>query len=154
MTSIAPPTKIVSKGFGRVFAVMGAILLAAGGGFAVASVGQSFNTTSVAGTVIDLEPPQPNQEGSLPVAEYEDAGRRYLAKGRVQFSPPAFSCGDVVSVLYRRDDPSVGYIDSFTDRWFIPSFFGSIGTVFLVIGIRLRRMHSIRDRCTSNAGTT
>jgi hypothetical protein len=51
---------------------------------------------------------------------------------------PAFERGDAATVLYRRDDPSVGYIDSFTDQWFIQGFFGTIGATFLVAGIRLR----------------
>jgi hypothetical protein len=50
-------------------------------------------------------------------------------------SPPEFHTGDVVPMLYLRDDPQVAHIDSFWQLWGLPSLAGIGGNFALLVGL-------------------
>ncbi|MGV2497673.1 DUF3592 domain-containing protein [Pelagerythrobacter aerophilus] len=116
--------------FGLVFAAVG--LWAWAGDRALAEAG-----TQASGTVIDLSRRYDSDSGSTyrPVVEFHDAkGTRHEFVGSVGSSPPAYSRGETVSVIYDPAAPGRAMIDGFLDRYFLPLVFGGMGGVFAVLG--------------------
>lgn len=116
--------------FGLVFAAIG--LWAWAGDRALAETG-----TQATGTVIDLTRDHDSDGGSTyrPVVEFHDAGgTRHEFVGSVGSSPPAYSRGETVSVIYDSAAPGRAMIDGFMDRYFLPLVFGGMGSVFAVLG--------------------
>lgn len=94
-------------------------------------------TISVPGKVVELTPSRGSEGGTLytPVFEFVDqADRTHRVKGAVASSPPPYETGEAVTVLYRPEDPEKAQLDSFTESWFVPLIFGSMGTVFTSVG--------------------
>ena len=94
--------------FGLVFGSIGLIFL----GVAVISVRAELNLRRGAvrapGRVIDLQPTSGSRGGTLykPVFEfYDDQDRKHVITGSVASSPPSFSRGEEVTVLYRPENP-------------------------------------------------
>src|SRR4051794_18771763 len=126
-----------ANGFGCALVGLGAALLAVGVAYGAAAAVQSVNTVGVTGRVVTYATRPGADEGYRSVAEYEVAGRRYGATAAVAFDPPTHAVGAPVRVLYRADDPAVGYIDAFTDRWLFPLVFTAGGAAFVAAGGRL-----------------
>ena len=75
-------------------------------------------------------------EGSMfPVVRYQVTGIDHECKGQVSSSPPSYTIGDKVTILYRPEMPADGRIDSFSDRWLAALMFGGAGLVFAGIGL-------------------
>jgi len=72
---------------------------------------------------------------SKPVVMYVVNGQEYELIGTIGTKPPAFHVGEVVTVIYRADDPSYAVIDAFVERWLFPLIFGGIGVVLGSIGL-------------------
>ena len=93
--------------------------------------------TSTQGTVIALDR-STDSDGDVsyrPVVEFFDKGQtRHEFTGDVGSSPPAYSRGEVVDVIYDPDGPGRAMVDSFTDRYLLPLVFGGMGCVFAAIG--------------------
>jgi hypothetical protein len=81
------------------------------------------------------------QRGSAPVVEFEVDGQTHQIQGKVFTHPPAFKTGDVIDVSYPPNNPADGVIDSFAERWFMPTVFGGVGSVFLIVGLVLILKH-------------
>lgn len=116
--------------FGLIFAAIG--LWAWAGDRALAETG-----TRARGTVIDLTLRRDSDSGSTyrPVVEFHDArGTRHEFVGSVGSSPPAYSRGETVSVIYDPAAPDRAMIDGFMDRYFLPLMFGGMGGVFAAFG--------------------
>lgn len=95
------------------------------------------NGTHTQGTVIDLASSR-DSDGDVtyrPVVEFLDAsGARREFTGSVGSSPPSFSRGEEVEVIYDPWSPEQAMIDSFTTRYLLPLAFGGFGLVFGGIG--------------------
>lgn len=72
---------------------------------------------------------------SKPVVMYTVAGQEYELIGTIGTSPPAFRVGEVVTVIYRPNEPSYAVIDSFVERWLFALIFGGIGVLLGSIGL-------------------
>ncbi len=114
--------------------LMGAVSLLIGLGFGVRSVGLWFGTVRTTGTIVGQER-QPGPEGGyIPVVAYEVDGSSYRCKGAVGSNPASFTIGQSIAVRYRAAQPSLGYVDTFFDRWLIPLAFGGVGLFFAGFG--------------------
>ena len=128
----------------RIFAWTGAIFLTVGLVFAAIGIwawaddrARAETGTRATGTVIDLERRHDSDSGSTyrPVVEFHDArGTRHEFVGSVGSSPPAYSRGETVSVIYDPTAPGQAMIDGFMDRYFLPLVFGGMGGVFALLG--------------------
>jgi hypothetical protein len=119
-----------------IFAALGTIFAATALAIAVSSWSFASGAVRTEGTV--------SSGGRRAVVRYEVDGRVYQVKSSISFSPPAYSVGEKVQVLYLPDNPAVARIDSFVDRWLFPVIFGAPGALFATIGYgmllaRLRR---------------
>jgi Protein of unknown function (DUF3592) len=80
-----------------------------------------------------------------PAARYSVDGKTYEARGRVSSKPPLYSQGEVVRIVYPLERPSEGRIDTFLERWLLPTVLLVIGSVFSLMGtvfIRVSRTTS------------
>ena len=76
----------------------------------------------------------------VPVVEYHVGGKQYTAAGTVGISSLGRKRkGDKVTVYFWNDRPDAGYLNTFSDRWACPLFFGGLGSLFAAIGIHLVR---------------
>jgi len=116
--------------FGLVFAIIG--LWTWGSNRALAESG-----TRTTGTVIDLARRHDSDSGSTyrPVVVFHDGrGTRHEFVGNVGSSPPAYSPGETVAVIYDPAAPRRAMIDGFMDRYFLSLIFGGLGGLFAVLG--------------------
>lgn len=118
---------------GLIFFVIGSVLAAIGVG--VGQSNWSFASTAheTDGTVIRMV--ASGKRGSSPVVRYEVDGKSFELQSSVSSSPPVYSVGDKVKVLYHPDEPHKGTIHSFLDQWFVPTLLAGLGSLFAVIGL-------------------
>jgi hypothetical protein len=134
---------------GIIFSVVGVSLLA-GGGYAGQST-YSFlgRVQSAPGRVVELMRSGSSRDGTTysPVVEYEGPDSRTIRfTGSVASSPPSYTVGERVTVLYDPTMPEAAKIDSFLDKWFLPVLLGGMGLVFTAIGQALLWTRLLRSR--------
>jgi hypothetical protein len=103
----------------------------------------TWHFTSVAqrasGTVVEMREQTDKDSGSTsyaPTFHFQDAsGSPHTVSSSFFSSPQEFHVGDVVTVLYRRDDPQSARIDSYWQVWGLPSLLGIGGCIELPIGL-------------------
>ena len=110
----------IPRWFPRVFRMMGATFAIVGIGFGCYSIVFGIGAKEVQGTVTEI------LDGS-PVVEYEVNGKAFSFQSSLSSTPPMYSTGDKVSVLYRPNNPGWAQINSFTDRWLFPVVFTVAG---------------------------
>jgi hypothetical protein len=76
-----------------------------------------------------------NRPAFAPAVEYRVEGKSYRIQGHISSSNPAYAVGEKVAVLYPPGHPAEGTIDSFSEKWLGPLFFGVIGLLFAAIGL-------------------
>lgn len=123
---------------GSIFAAVG--LLFAVGAALVFLKDRSFADSGVRapGTVIEMIGSRDSDDSYTykPVVEFRDAdGQRHVFASSVSSSPPQYSTGEAVTVIYAPGSPDRAIIDSFVDRFLMPLIFGGLGTVFAMIGL-------------------
>ncbi len=129
------PRNIAKLAMG-LFAVLGFGMLIVGGVLLTSSWDLLASGARAEGRVIDLEYRRSDDGGSYyPVVRFRSAGGEEITlRSRVGTSPPAFSEGEAVTVLYDPRDPYAGKIDSFSQLWFGPLMLGLMGSIFGGIG--------------------
>jgi len=71
-----------------------------------------------------------------PVFEFKDLqGIKRRLRSSTGSSPPSYSIGAEVQVLYSRDDPASAKIDSFRDLWFTPVLASTLGALLMPIPV-------------------
>ena len=125
---------------GGIFAAVGLVLVAGAGWFYLAD--RSFAEAGVhtQGVVIEMIGSRDSDSDYTykPVVEFLDAdGRRHMFTSSVSSSPPQYSTGERVEVIYAPDSPDEAVIDSFLDRFLLPLVFGGLGTLLAAIGLGL-----------------
>jgi hypothetical protein len=75
-----------------------------------------------------------DSSGARPVVSYELRGEPYQMTGNVWLSPPAYTVGDQVQVLYPPDQPKAARLYSWFEFWFVPTLLGSAGLLFVLVG--------------------
>ncbi len=123
---------------GAIFTPLGLIFAAVGGWFYLADRDLASSGVRTPGTVIELAGGR-DSDGDYsyrPVVEFFDAsGTRQVFASSVSSSPPSYSTGERVTVIYRPGAPDDAIIDSFVDRFLLPLMFGGIGAIFAAIGL-------------------
>lgn len=129
---------------GRVVFWIGGIFAAVGLVFAIGAAivflkDRSFaaNGVRAPGTVIEMIGSRDSDDGYTykPVVEFRDAdGQPHVFSSSVSSSPPQYSTGEAVTVIYAPGSPDRAIIDSFVDRYLMPLIFGGLGTLFTIIG--------------------
>lgn len=127
-----------AKVVGIVFAIIGTIFSAVGFGFAWSSWSLLSVAERTEGTVIRMVARQRgahnrNRGGAAPVVEFHVAGERHEYHSKLSTSPPQFSVGEKVTILYDPKNPRDAGIDSFVTLWLFPTVFGGIGAVMLTV---------------------
>jgi hypothetical protein len=122
---------------GGIFAAVGLVLAVSAGWVFLKD--RSFAATGVRapGSVIEMIGSR-DSDGDYtykPVVEFHDAeGQRHVFSSTVSSSPPQYSTGEAVTVIYAPGSPDRAIIDSFVDRYLMPLIFGGLGTLFAIIG--------------------
>ena len=108
---------------------------------------QAFLETAdhAVGTVVHLEERDLSDGDSntyAAVVEYSDRrGAKFKFVDSFSSSPPRYHAGDIVNVLYNREDPNIAQIDrGFLNHW-ATALLGVPGVLFLVMGL-----HSVTKR--------
>ena len=70
-----------------------------------------------------------------PKVEFLDgAGKKFAFQSSMSSSPPSFSLGEQVDVIYPKDNPQTAKIKSTMSLWGLSIILGGMGLVFMVIG--------------------
>lgn len=125
---------------GLFFAAFGLIFAGIGGYFFVKDQRLAASGVRASGEVVALHESY-DSDGDrtyAPVFVFQDAnGTRHEVTSSVKTSPPAFSRGEAIEVIYDPALPGQAVIDSFTQRHLFPLAFGGMGGVFAAIGLGL-----------------
>lgn len=120
-----------------VFGLIGLVLIGAAAAVYFADRRVTTDALRAEGIVVEL---MRSGKGYKPLVHIQVEGRTHEILGTVSSSPPSFSVGDRVDVLYPPGNPAAGVIDSFMERYFVPvlltglgAIFGSIGLVFGIV---------------------
>jgi Protein of unknown function (DUF3592) len=139
-------TRIVVIGtllfIGLIFGLIGA-------GIGLYSYSKAQNAERTTGEVVKMLAAG-GKGGSKPVVRYTVDGRDFEIQGWISTSPPAYTVGEKVTVLYDRNNPADGHIDTFVERWLFPVIFSGIGGVLLFVSLVV--MLSMRPRRPVNFG--
>jgi hypothetical protein len=137
----------VFKLLGSIFFAIGLAMLGAAFFVWQSAAGFAAHAITADGVVVDLVG-RGSSRGLAPVVEFTTSdGRTQRITGSISSSPPAYSSGERVRVLYEAANPQAARIDSKLEMWFLPMLFGGLGTVFASIGggflgyiVRTRRL--------------
>ena len=116
----------------RAFRIVGVMFVLGGIGFGVYSIAFGIGAKDVQGIVTQMD-------GGSPVVDYEVGGQHFSLRSPISSSPPAYSVGDKVVVLYRPNNPASAQNDSFIDRWFFAVVFSGVGIVTVISSYLLQR---------------
>lgn len=122
----------------RSFRYLGLLFAAIGICFGIYSLLFAIGCAEAPGTVVRVV-------GGRPVVEYPVRGKPFTIQGAVSSSPPAYTVGERVSVLYRPRNPSVARINTFTECWLFPLAFTAFGTVFFVVATFAPRVMGMEE---------
>lgn len=97
---------------------------------------RGIGTRSTVGRVIDEIAVRDagHQTHYRPVIHYRVGDKAYRVEGATAWSPPMYRVGETVRVRYEVNRPENAVFDGFFDRWFLPSLFLGVGSVFLAVG--------------------
>ena len=104
-----------------------------GSGLTVVSVTSGAGREPVDGTVVELV----GEDMTSPVVEYQVEGVSCRVQGGVASSPSAHELGDQVTVLYEKELPGEGHIDTFIERWLLPIVAAVAGFNLLLLSLAL-----------------
>ncbi|HWG19791.1 MAG TPA: DUF3592 domain-containing protein [Terracidiphilus sp.] len=132
------------------FPCVGVIFLALSGVFALFTRSFIQRAVSTDGTVVKLVEFVDRQHGDVdyaPVFTFAAMdGQKYTIASSVRSSPPAYSLGEHVRVLYDKNNPANAKLSSFTQLWFLPTTFAILGGIFTLVGVVLLVILSRRSQ--------
>lgn len=134
----------VRRLLGTIFAGIGGLFFVAAVVFVVLEVRFERTALHSTGEVVALR--RSSKGGRAPdVAFTAVDGREHVHRSNV-YSTPSYEVGDVVPIAYDPTDPDSAIIDSFSGRWLLPTIFGGIGLVDLLVGGSLLWLRARRKR--------
>ena len=132
-----PPRSQVRRGnpklIGSIFFILGSAFTLVAIGWGAYSWSFSHDAHEADGTVVRLVE-SGGRGGQAPVVRYQVAEQTFEIQSGVSTSPPAYSVGEKVKVLYQAERPDQGRLSSFVENWLFPSVFGGFGILFTLIG--------------------
>lgn len=143
---------------GSLLLVAGVIIIAFGFDHLIRSVNMQCSWLHAEGTVVRLEGrTSGTRHGSTwaPVFQFTtpDDGQAHTVTSRVASSPPAYSVGESVRVLYSTEDPQDAIINSFFQLYLTPIFLIIFGSVWAGIGILCRVTKSSTSEKTDDVSS-
>lgn len=119
-----------------IFVLVGAAMLIAAGREFTRKRALFRNSATASGTIIALTENREREEISyFPQVEFHTpSGRSIRFQSEMGSSTAAARIGDSVKVRYRPDQPQVAEVDAFMPLWGLTILFGSLGSVFLIVG--------------------
>lgn len=104
----------------------------------LSSVSFLLGSARVEGTIVEMIE-SASGDSYQPVVEYTVGAtkRRHTEQISTGLSP--HRVGENVSVVYEIDRPEMARIDSFFDRWLMPTLIGGIGAAFTAVGVSILR---------------
>jgi len=128
----------MARNFGYFFMLPGLAMLL--GGITVGVRHASFRQSAerAQGTVISNRYSADSDGGGTyhPEVEFVDHdGRRHTFISTTGSSPASFKVGERVPILYQRDQPEDGSIDTFFQQWFMSLLLSGLGFVFTSVGV-------------------
>ncbi|BAY24591.1 hypothetical protein NIES2100_43860 [Calothrix sp. NIES-2100] len=127
--------------FGSIFAGVGSIFAVTGIIFVINTHSFVSTAESIQGNVIDLklrsstDSKGRSSSAYYPVVKFTpSSGETIIFESNTGSSPPAFSKGQQVEVLYNPKQPNSAMINSWLELWFLPGMFAGMGSIFVLIG--------------------
>ncbi|AWW73010.1 hypothetical protein CD351_01060 [Erythrobacter sp. KY5] len=122
---------------GGIFTPIG--LLFAAIGFSFLASDRELATAGVRTTGVVIENIKSrDSDGDLlysPVVAFHDvSGVRHIYQSSTKTNWSDYSRGETVELIYNPDDPTDAVINSVMDRFFLPSMFAGLGSIFALIG--------------------
>ena len=135
---------------GRIFLPIGILMVGAGGYLAYGQFVFAQTAARTEGVVIDVVRDRSagvsTRQTSAALVRFIDAkGATHQFAEAVSSNPPAHQRGEIVPVLYAPDAPDTAYIDSFLGRFFLPTIFGSMGAVLIILGGALLTVDGLKQ---------
>lgn len=122
---------------GVLFVAIGVVSLFAGAHFTIQQSGFLRRCSETKAVVIDFVS---DDEADFPVFQFVESktGTTVTAKGWVGSSPPAYSIGQEVSILYDPENPSADVtVNTFFGIWFASLICLGVGSVMTLVGVYL-----------------
>ena len=130
--------------FGRAWLVCGILSIAVGASFAIYQTVWLYRSASARGTIVALVPfTDPEQAGITYTPRFsfrDDQGHTHVLISSYRTSPPEFTVGQHVPVLYIRNHPSSAKLDRFWELWLVPVVCAGLGAFFAISGYLLLRL--------------
>ena len=130
--------------FTRAWLVCGILALLTGGAFAIYQSAWLYRSASARGTIVALVPfTDPEQTGTTYTPRFrftDTAGHSHVLMSTYRTSPPEFTVGEHVPVLFLPGNPSSARLDRFWDLWLVPVVCAALGAFFTVSGYLLLRL--------------
>jgi len=131
--------------FALVFGGVGAMLLFVGIAAFIQTRRFATDAIRTSGTVVENKATQKRREDGVgqdtlyyPIFEFADfQGIQRRVQGSTASSPPSFSIGAKVRVLYSRSDPERARIDSFGNLWLLPLLASGLGVVLVLNAVHV-----------------
>jgi hypothetical protein len=123
---------------GWLFLIIGCLVLLLAGVDWVRTSNFTHNAVRTSGTIIGMQLRADESNGSVsyaPTFSFQDTAGHQNTVSSVFYSSRKFHTGDVVAVLYLRDNPETARIDSFWQMWGLSSCAGVFGSICLTIGV-------------------
>jgi hypothetical protein len=96
------------------------------------------NGVKTTGTVVELRAGSDSEGGTTyePIIEYFYEGQRFEQGTHNSGNPPQFKQGETVTIYLNPERPTQFRVDRFLDLWLIPSVFGCVTVIqLMVIGL-------------------
>ncbi|MEH6715123.1 DUF3592 domain-containing protein [Parasphingorhabdus flavimaris] len=128
------------KTVGCIFLVVGLAMLAAASYLYVDQRGFIAGAKTADGQVIDLLRKRQDDDGSISytysavIRFTDDRAVSHEFVDRVSSSPPRYSKGQEVDLLYAPENPADAIVDDFWGRWAIVVILSGIGAIFSLVG--------------------
>lgn len=136
---------IVGRLVGRIFMTVGIIQAVVAAYLVFSHSRFERHAMAIKGTVVDYQSyVSTGSDGSTtmytPVFEYRLNGKAYTHVDNSSSSFREFEVGEVVDILVDPENPEDVLVDSFMEKWFVPTLLGFMGIVFAGIGYGLYRI--------------
>lgn len=136
----------VGRVVGTIFMSLGAIMLAVVVYLGISNYQFSQRAIPVKGKVIDYETYQSRNDNGgsttmyTPTFQYKFKGKTYTYKSTSSSSSPDYEIDETVDVLVDPDKPLEILVNTYWEKWFLPSLLGFMGLMFSGMGYMVYRL--------------
>ena len=136
--------------FQYLFAIVGAGLLVVAGAMRANTRSFLAHASAAQGTVVALQPRRSSDNSTTyaAVIRFKHGAQAIQFTSQTSSSPPAYSVGEIVPVLYLQTNPYEAKVDAFFSLWGGQLIVGFLGTVFLLVGGGMILLSLRRERVT------